>query len=138
MLDDYVGAVFTLRTQCCPRNGKFLTGNEAREELPQRLESIRHYRRQEQERRLVPDHRLPTKTKTPHYTPALFRDIDPIPMAARQKSNSALLAELKQDQLHLKDAGKLNGTTEESRARLQDAITRGFNLSDFVELVDVP
>ena len=51
MLDDYVGAMFCLRTQCCPRNQEFLTGNEARESVPRRLESIRHYRRQEQQRR---------------------------------------------------------------------------------------
>ena len=51
MLADYVVAVCTLRTQCCPRNDEFLTGNEARAAMPSRLESIRQIRRQEQERK---------------------------------------------------------------------------------------
>ena len=51
MLTDYVCAILTLRTQCCPRNREFLTGNEARAAMPIRLESIRQIRREEQERK---------------------------------------------------------------------------------------
>lgn len=47
MLADYFGAVFTLRTQCCPRNQEFLIRNEAREAVLKRLEEIKEERKRQ-------------------------------------------------------------------------------------------
>ena len=72
------------------------------------------------------DDKAPNRHLTKTNTTTPLRD--PFRSMVARKSDSALLAELTQDQLHLKKAGKLNGTTAESRARLQDAISRGLDL----------
>ena len=52
-------------------------------------------------------------------------------MANRKKSKSQLLAELRKFKLHLDAEGYLNGTSDECRECLADAIDRGIDLTGF-------